>query len=886
MLRCNMSLMVPSRLKPGFRDTALLRPRSVVLVADPDRPEARILASNLAGGGFKGRLFAVGLAQPGLDAVPSIAALPETPDLAILALPPEALHEAMAALAARGCFAAILPGPAPDLAALSAATGVQALGQGSFGVAIPAIGLNATLSHIMPKPGRLALLTQSSALARAVLDWAAAEGLGFSYVVGIGGNQGIGFSVPLDWLARDGATGVVLMDIRHIKNRRLFVSALRAVARTRPVIALRAGGRLADASGISDAVMGAALRRAGAVRVTGFEELLAAAETLARVRLGPRFGSDGRGDRVAIVTNGTGFGALAADALLAGGGRLAAFGTTARDAFLALMPDAAPDPHGLRNPMTLGPAGGVQLGEVAAMLAGLPEVDTVVALHAPVPGETTAVSRTALAAAAKATRGAPILVGWTGEATASADRARLGEAGLATFATPEAAVRAALTLARDRQNRVAAAELPARDVLQIAPDRAAVRRLLDRVRAEGRSDLADDEALSLLESYGMPVVPGRVVAGPEEAAQAAAMLGFPAVLKIRSADLRHKTEFGGVALHLRSAEEVRAAAVAMLDRVRAARPGARILGFLVQRQAAPALELQLRLGEDSMFGPWIGFGRGGTAADLDPDEAFDLPPLNRALATALIGRTRVARLFDGYRDHPPVARAGVVDALVRLSQIAVDWPEIAVLGINPLLADPQGVMALDASVRLRPPGEAGMLAIPPYPAELSRPWTAKNGRVLTVRPIRPEDAAAHAEAFARLSGDDIRFRFFSMLRELTPERIARMTQIDYDREMAFVAVEPRADGPDRTVGVSRLVRDPAGGAAEFAVIVDPAWKGQRLARHLMERLFEWGRSVGLRTIEGQVLADNAPMLGFVAALGFTLRRSIEDEGVFEARLEL
>ena len=287
-----------------------------------------------------------------------------------------------------------------------------------------------------------------------------------------------------------------------------------------------------------------------------------------------------------------------------------------------------------------------------------------------------------------------------------------------------------------------------------------------------------------------------------------------------------------------------------------------------------------------MFGPWIAFGRGGTAAEIDPDEGFDLPPLNRALAKGLIRRTRTARLLDGWRDHAPTNVPAIADALVRLSQVAVDFPEIEACGINPLLADARGVLALDASLTLRPAGERALLAIPPYPAELARVWRGRDGREVTVRPIRPEDAAAHAEAFARLSGDDIRYRFFSALGELSAVQIARMTQIDYDREMAFVAVEHVPGGPDRTVGVSRLIREPGGEEAEFAVIVDPSWKGQGLARHLMQRLFEWGEAVGVREVVGQVLAENKPMIAFVRALGFRVRASAEDAEVMEARLTL
>ena len=749
---------------------------------------------------------------------------------------------------------------------------------------MPAIGLNASLAHVPPAPGRLALVTQSSALARAVLDWATAEAVGFSHIVGIGGNASVGFATTLDWLARDPGTGAVLLDLRRVRNRRAFISAARAAARTRPVVAIRAGGRSLDASGIGDAVMQAALRRAGVLHVSGLEDLLAAAETLARARLRP--GMEGRGDRIAIVTNGLGLGQLAADAVVAGGGRLAEPSPEAVAALGTLLPAG----WQAGNPLSLGPAAGPRLAEAAAMLAALPEVDAVVALHAPAPDGEGDVAAEAMAAAAKASAGrqaAPILVGWTGQATAGQQRRRLAEAGLAVFDSPEATVRGALHLAHDRQNRAAAAELPPREVLELAPDRGAVRRIFAGARAAGRRDLTEEEALAVLSAYGLPTVPGRRAAGPDDAADAASLLGFPVVLKILSPDLPHKSEVGGVLLSLDSAPAVREAAEAMLRRVRAAQPEARIEGFLVQRQAARALELRIRLGDDPMFGPWIGFGQGGTAADLAQDEAFDLPPLNLALARQLIGRSRTATLMAGFRDWKPADRGAVADALVRVSQIAVDFPEVAALTVNPLFADAEGVLAVDARLTLRPEGEEGLLAIAPYPAELARPFRLRSGEELMVRPIRPEDAAAHAEAFRRISTDDVRFRFFSPLKELSPAMIARLTQIDYDREMAFVATRRVPGQPDETVGVARLIRAPGQDEeAEFAIIVGQEMKGQGLGRHLMERLIEWARAQGIRSIFGHVLADNAPMLAFVRSLGFTLRRLPEEDDVVEARLAL
>jgi len=864
----------PSGARGRFREEALYRPRHVALIADPAQPEAALLARNLAEGGFAGPLYAVGMAPEGFSSVSSIADMPEAPDLAVLALPEAALEPAMAALAARGCRAAVVPGAAADLAAIAARTGVRALGQGSFGICVPAIGLNASLSHLRPRPGKLALLCQSAALARAVLDWAESESVGFSHVIGIGGNADLGFAHALDWLSRDPGTGAILLDLRRIKGRRMFISAARAAARTRPVVAIRGGGRLADPSGTADAVMEAALRRAGVLRVSGLEDLLSAAETLARTKLSARAGGQGG---IAIVSNGTGLGQLAGDAVLAGAGRLAAL----PDAALIGLTIALPGGFSGRNPVTLGPTGGLALGEAAAMLAALPEVDAVIAVHAPVAGENAQTIAAGLTAAARATRAAPVLVCWAGQATAGPQRAALAAAGLAVFPTPEAAVHGALHLLADRRNRAAAAELPGREVLALAPDRAFVTRLFARLRAEGRLSLTEDEALSVLAAYGLPVVPGRVAPGPEEAADAAAMLGFPAVLKLRSAEITRKTDVGGVVLGLANAAAVREAAVAMLARVAHQRPGAQVDGFLVQRQAARALELRLWLAEDAMFGPYLGFGLGGTAAELLGDATHDLPPLNMTLAHGMIARTRAARLMAGYRDHAAASEPAVAEALVRLSQIAVDFPEVASLGVNPLFVDAEGVLAADASLELRPAGQRSVLGVPPYPEEWVTRWNTKSGEALLLRPIRPEDAEAHSAFIARLSPEDIRYRFFSQLKQLPPQQIARLTQIDYDREMAFCAFRMAPDGSEEMLGVSRLIREPDGETGEFAVIVDARMKGQGLGHQLMQRLFDWAPSGGITTIAGQVLVDNRPMLAFVKRLGFSARRSAEDEDVME-----
>ncbi|WP_431269385.1 acetate--CoA ligase family protein [Dankookia sp. P2] len=446
---------------------------------------------------------------------------------------------------------------------------------------------------------------------------------------------------------------------------------------------------------------------------------------------------------MAIVTNGIGLGHLAADAVLSGGGRLAQLSPEALAAFDMLLPEG----WQAGNPLSLGPAAGARLAEAAAMLAALPEVDSVVALHAPAAEGAGEVAAEAMIAAARAggQRAAPVLVSWSGQATAGRQRQAMAEAGLAVFrdARGRGAGRPAPG-ARPPQPRRRGRACPRARWLDLAPDRTAVRRILEAARAEYRQALTEEEALGVLAAYGVPTVPGRRAAGPQEAADAAAMLGFPAVLKILSPDLRHKSEVGGVVLGLSTAGAVRAEAEAMLARVRAKRPVAQIEGFLVQRQAAPALELRLRLGDDTMFGPWIGFGQGGTAADLAEDEAHDLPPLNLALANQLIARSRTARLMAGFRDHAPVNQSAVARVLVRLSQVAVDFPRNRGADPQPALCRQRAACwPADAHLMLRPEGSAGSSPSRLYPAELARSLAAALGRGPDDPAGAPEDAETH-----------------------------------------------------------------------------------------------------------------------------------------------
>jgi acetyltransferase len=869
MLHRTMS--VPHASKPGkFRPEVLFHPASVAVLGCETEAGAQVLA-NLRAGGFAGPVMAAASGDE-LDGFPA------APDLALICNDEASVPQAFTALGRRGTSAAVVVSMAAGLAELGRATGVRSLGPGSFGIAVPSIGLNASRGHIAPKPGRVALVSQSAALCRSVLDWAEPNGVGFSHIVGIGGNDDIGFAPVLDWLSRDSGTGAILLDIRRIRDARLFLSAARAAARLRPVVAMRAGGRLLDATGGADATLEAALRRCGVLYVTQLEDLLGAAETLTRAR--PL-----RSERLAIVTNAVGPAWIAADAALREGLKLADLSPATRQVLAGALPQALrpniyqPDARVTGDLIYAGADNPIHLAETASLLAGAPEVGGILVVHSPV-GEADDMGMEAIAAAARAIR-KPMLVCAMGETTGGGHRRRLAAAGVPVFASPGQAVRGFLHLVRDRRNRAAAAELPPSAVLRVAPDQDAVAAAFARARAEGRLTLTQDEAMAVLAAYHIAPVPGRRVADAAEAARAATELGFPVVVKRRRGERPAEGGRGSLVLDLRDADGV-AEAVRLLERRDGTREAA-AAGFLVQHQVGRKRELLVRVAEDPVFGPTIGFGQGGTAASVFADVATDLPPLNLPLARALIERTRVAQALGPLHDLPAANVEAVAETLVRVSQLVVDFPEIAELDVNPLFADADGVQVADAWIALRAAGAApGRLAIPPYPAELTELYTA-GGENFTVRPIRPEDAVAHGAFFARLPPEDVRFRFFSALRELSAEQMSRLTQVDYEREIAFVAVR---EATGETVGVARLVQEMGTAEGEFAVVVQPDVKGRGLARHLMRRLIDWGRDRGLTEIVGQVLADNAPMVAFVRRLGFTIHRLPDEPGVVEARLAL
>ena len=880
----------------------MFRPRSVAVIGASDRPRSvgSMVMRNLLEGGYRGTIAPVNARHDvvaGLAAVRSVAELPATPDLAVICTPATTVPDIIAQLGARGTRAAVVltaglnrarteDGRTLQQAMLDAARPhlLRILGPNCIGLLVPGIGLNASFAHVPALPGNIAFVSQSGALTTALLDWAKSHAIGFSHFISLGDGADVDFGDALDYLASDPNTRSILLYIESVSSARKFMSAARAAARNKPVIVVKAGrvpeGAKAAASHTgalagADDVYDAAIRRAGMLRVETTLELFNAVETLARAK--PL-----HGERLVIMTNGGGPGVMATDALVRLGGRLAPLSAAVREQLGRVLPGSWSG----GNPVDIiGDAPVERYLETLKVLLDDPESDAILLIHAP----TAIVPSSDIAeACAQLVKGGPknVLTCWIGGDGVRKGREAFVAAGVPTFDTPEQAVRAFMHIVSYQRNRELLLEMPLSAPVELKPDRAAAQRIVRGVLAEGRDMLTEPESKALLAAYGVPVVSTSIACNPEEAVQRATEIGFPVAIKLVSPDISHKSDVGGVALNLASADEVRQAAHGIAQRVAELRPDAQLAGYSVQPmiRRSGAHELIVGAVVDSIFGPVVLFGQGGTAVEVIGDRAVGLPPLNMKLARELISCTRVSKLLQGYRDRPPADHTAIQLALISVAQLIADIPEIVELDVNPLLADEHGVLALDARVKVAVATRTGeqRLAIRPYPVELEeRQYIV--GRDVLIRPIRPEDEPAFKRFLAEIAPEDVQFRFFHALRELPRSELARFTQIDYDREMALIATE--VGMPGSILGEVRVVIDPDNERAEFAILVRSDLKRHGLGYLLMSKILWFCQAHGTREVYGLVLSANTQMLDLAAHLGFRSQPTAE-RGVVEVRLAL
>ena len=877
----------------------LLKPKSVALIGASSRAGSvgLTVARNLLAGGFGGRIDFVNPRHSEIEGHAcraTIGDLAEPPDLAVIVTPAATVPSVIAELAAAGTRAAVVisAGITHDLRAgmLNAAQPhcLRLLGPNCIGLLLPSLGLNASFAQGTTKPGKLAFLSQSGALATAIIDWAAGQGVGFSHIVSIGDMADVDFGDLLDYLAGDPKCDAILMYVEAITNAPKFMSAARRAARVKPVIVLKSGrhasGARAAASHTgalagSDAAYDAAFQRAGVLRVIELYDLFAAAEMLAHSK---RIS----GERLAILTNGGGAGVLAADTLADLQGTLA----TLTPETVAALNAALPPTWSKGDPIDIiGDADGARYTTAIDILARDPGIDALLVINCPTALTSSTAIAEAVVAATKATSKA-VITNWLGDQSAAPARRLFADNAVATFDTPASAVRGFMHLVRHRRAQDELMRTPPRADDGAAIDRDAAAAVIAQARAAGRTMLSEPESKQLLAAYGISVVETRTAETPAAARSVAETLltnGGSVVLKILSDDISHKSDIGGVKLALASAAAVEAAAIDMLARIRERAPAARLRGFSVSRfvQKPHATELILGFSVDRTFGPLVLFGAGGVSVEVMRDTAVALPPLDLMLATNLMRKTRVFRLLQGYRNQAPAALDAIAETLVRLSTLAADRPEIAELDINPLLVDADGVVALDARVRLLEPNAPACtpMAIRPYPSEWQRRIELPGLGALDIRPIRPDDERLYGDFFAQVTMEDRRLRLFTPMAHLTHGFLARLTQIDYAREIAFLALEPATGN---MLGVVRYFADPDYKQAEFAVLVRSDLKGHGLGWRLMTHLIDYARREKLEVLFGAVLEENTTMIEMCEKLGFERHRDSLDRGIWQMRLDL
>ncbi|MDX0695689.1 GNAT family N-acetyltransferase [Sinorhizobium medicae] len=865
-------------------------PKSVVIVGASNRAGSlgRVIIENMLAVGFEGEIWPVNPKHDqvaGLRCYHRVADIPSVPDLAVIATPPKTVPALIHELGVKGTRAAVV-----ITAGLSADQGLRQamldaakpfllriIGPNTVGLIVPSAKLNASFAHLQPQPGGIALLSQSGAIATSLIDWAADNGVGFSKIVSLGDMADADAGDFLDLLAGDPETHAIVMYLEAISHPRKFLSAARAAARVKPVVAIKAGRHAEAAKAAAthtgalsgaDRVVDAALRRAGILRIEGLGELFDATETIARFPPLER-------SRVAIVTNGGGAGVLAVDRLIDFGCALADLSPQT----VGTLDRVLPANWSRANPVDIiGDAPPYRYMTAVETIARDVGVDILIVMNCPTGLASPVDAAHAIASLAQSGTISckPVLTCWLGGRTAREGRTVLQQAGLASYDTPSDVAMAASYLAKWSKAQQTLVRVPvARDEVHCNRDLA--RSVLQRVAAEGRRMLNEPEAKAVLAAYGIPVPQTMIATSAKEAEAIAGLLlagGAPKlVVKLISKSITHKSDVGGVVLDILSPVAAREAAEAIAARLKAHDPIAVVDGFAVQPmiERKHAWELLLGITRDPIFGPVVLFGSGGVSVEVVADTAVALPPLDAVLAGDLIDETRVGKLLAGFRNEPAADRAAICKALSALSQLIVDFPCVLSMDINPLIASAEGVMALDARIEIDPqavarPGPNRDLAIRPYPGEWQKQVTLAE-RFYHLRPIRPADAALYPDFLSKTSPADIRFRFLSSQKHFQDHMLVRLTQIDYEREMAFVALDSESG---ELVGISRLYADPDHESAEYGLLIRTDLQGHGLGWALLAYLRDYAAADGLKRIEGLILSDNAKMLKICREFGFSI----------------
>ncbi|WP_027720712.1 bifunctional acetate--CoA ligase family protein/GNAT family N-acetyltransferase [Maridesulfovibrio zosterae] len=885
----------------------LFQPRSIAVIGATNDPAnaGNILMRNLMGGGFLGPVMPVSTDAEAISGVltyKEVEDLPKVPDLAIICRPLPECPELLCKLREIGVKATALIGSGfssmpeaeqhrlrGELLRAAKSPQMRILGPKSLGFIVPALNLNASIAPLPAKAGKIAFVSQSDSFIPTVLDWAAINDIGFSHVISLGSRIDLTFGDVLDYLGSDAQTRSILLYIESINDARGFMSAARAASRHKPVLAIRPGQSLQHVThelaridntmiARADEVYDVAFRRAGMLRVQTIDGLFDAAQTLASLR------QPMRGNRLAIIANGTSAGLTAADGLIRRGGKLADLSEETAEKLNIIFEEQ----WSKSNPVTIKyDTTGQKYLDALKVLIKDKGVDAVLIVHVPFAGISSVEVAEVVASGLKRVR-RMVLTAWLGSGMSRKSRRVFSHAGIPTYESADQAVRAFMYMAEYQRNQELLTETPDSLPTDFFPDTTTARDIVHNAITEGRELLNEPESRRVLAAYGLPVVETKVALSAREAVIAADEIGCPVALKIRSPQISQPYDVGGVVLDLESTEKVWESAVTMLTRVNRQRPDAYIEGFTVQKMGRRlgAHELFISASADKTFGPIIHFGHGGMTREVVRDQAVAMVPLNMSLARELIGRTRISRLLSGTPTQHPADIDDLCLTLIQVSQLFIDIPQISYLDINPLYGDETGVLALGAKIMVAECGEdCPQLAIRPYPRELEECVVLKDGKQVTLRPIRPEDEPAHYEFLDQVSDEDMRMRFFGVVRrDFDHKDMSRFTQINYDREMAFIATAMGANGKPETLGVVRTSTKPDNSEAEFAIVVRSDLKGSGLGSMLFHKIIRYTKERRTHWLVGQTMFENKAMQGLSRKFGFEINENY-DEDLVEMRLD-